>query len=74
MKKIILTLCITAAILLPSSFALAASPADAYNQIFGSPEDFVTDFEDGVKKNLNEYMGVLVSSAGFILVIRAVVK
>lgn len=48
-----------------------ASPVDDYNEIFGDPDEFVSDFNSAISPKLNEYAGTAVAVSGFVLIVRA---
>ena len=50
--------------------ALATSTTDQLQQVFGSPEDFITKFESTVKDKSDEIIGLLIATFGFSLVIK----
>lgn len=60
-----------AAFVIFSGDSYAHDPS-GYEQIFGSPEDFIQDFEDNLKPRLNEYMGLGIAVTGFVLVLRSI--
>lgn len=57
-----------------SSPALASGTSydpSSFNAIFGDPNVFVNTFREGVSPKLNEYIGLSVSVAAFIWVLRS---
>lgn len=45
--------------------------ADQYDQLWGDPDTFLSDFEDQITPMMNQYMGLGVAACGFGLVGRS---
>jgi hypothetical protein len=52
----------------------AADLINKYDQIFGTPEDFLANFQKEAMDNLNQYIGIGISISGFMLVIRSMFR
>jgi hypothetical protein len=65
--------------ILSQSSVIAAQPSatdliNKYDQIFGTPEDFLAKFQKEALNNLNQYVGIGISISGFMLVIRSMFR
>ncbi len=57
-----------------SSLAQQIDPIQQYDQIFGSPEDFLDNFKQQASEDLNQYIGAGVGVSCFVLAIRAMFR
>lgn len=48
-----------------------ATPVQDLTQIFGDPNQFVTNFKNSVTDKANDIVGLLIASTGFALVVRS---
>ncbi len=68
-------MCICTICTMPYWISMDATPVTAQEiydptKYFGDANDFIENFEAGVKDNINEYMGTAIAITGFILVVR----
>jgi hypothetical protein len=49
-------------------------PIQQYDQIFGSPENFLDNFKQQASEDLNQYIGAGVAVSCFVLAIRAMFR
>ena len=47
---------------------------DSFNELWGDPDKFVSDWEADIKPMINDWMGAGVAVAGFTLVVRSLIK
>jgi hypothetical protein len=79
LKLSLVSLSVVVLVVEPSLSQLSPSSAgqqlaDDYDQIWGDPDAWVTQFEDDLKPMLNQYMGLGISAAGFGIVARSLLK
>ncbi len=73
-------LCIVGVICLASLGFLSQSslaqidPIQQYDQIFGSPENFLDNFKQQASEDLNQYIGAGIAVSCFVLAIRAMFR
>ena len=57
--------------LLVSGMTATAAPVDDLNQIFGDPDQFVTNFQASIEDKSNEIVGLFLAATGFTLAVRS---
>ena len=55
-------------------FSVAFASPDALTSVFGTPEEFVSNFESSVTDKANEIIGLLVAGVGFRVVLRTFIS
>jgi hypothetical protein len=66
--------CLTSLGLLPQPAVSQIDPIQQYDQIFGSPENFLDNFKQQASEDLNQYIGAGVAVSCFVLAIRAMFR
>ncbi len=67
-------ICLTSLGLLPQPSLAQIDPIQQYDQIFGSPENFLDNFKQQASEDLNQYIGAGVAVSCFVLAIRAMFR
>jgi len=67
-------ICLTSLGLLPQPSLAQIDPIQQYDQIFGSPENFLENFKQQASEDLNQYIGAGVAVSCFVLAIRAMFR
>ncbi len=67
-------ICLTSLGLLSQPSLAQIDPIQQYDQIFGSPEDFLDNFKQQASEDLNQYIGAGVGVSCFVLAIRAMFR
>jgi hypothetical protein len=67
-------ICLTSLGLLPQPSLAQIDPIQQYDQIFGSPENFLDNFKQQASEDLNQYIGAGVGVSCFVLAIRAMFR
>ncbi len=66
--------CLTSLGLLSQPAVSQIDPIEQYDQIFGSPENFLDNFKQQASEDLNQYIGAGVAVSCFVLAIRAMFR
>ena len=67
-------ICLTSLGLLSQPAVSQIDPIQQYDQIFGSPENFLDNFKQQASEDLNQYIGAGVAVSCFVLAIRAMFR
>jgi len=67
-------ICLTSLGFLSQPAVSQIDPIQQYDQIFGSPENFLDNFKQQASEDLNQYIGAGVAVSCFVLAIRAMFR